>query len=262
VRRFLLITVSVLVCASAAGSGAIRASTSAAPSWKIVALGDSDTTGQGDPTRVGWVGRYAAQLRQKLGLTVTVVNLAQEGMTSGQLLASVRSDSSTRSALKGAQIVLLGIGGADLDDGDTRLQGGKCKPEACYAPVMQAFGRNLDATAASIQSLKRGSKFVLRAITPETSVIGAEDLIPSFLKQYATRVSLYQGRSFGRLICAGMTRHGGQCVNLLHPFNGPKGTDNAYRKGLMSRSECCYPTAKGQQLIADLLYGTGLAPLR
>jgi len=110
VRRFLLITVSVLVCASAAGSGAIRASTSAAPSWKIVALGDSDTTGQGDPTRVGWVGRYAAQLRQKLGLTVTVVNLAQEGMTSGQLLASVRSDSSTRSALKGAQIVLLGIG--------------------------------------------------------------------------------------------------------------------------------------------------------
>ena len=60
-------------------------------------LWDSDTTGQGDPTRVGWVGRYAARLRQKLGLTVTVVNLAQEGMTSGQLLASVRSNSSTRS---------------------------------------------------------------------------------------------------------------------------------------------------------------------
>ena len=59
-----------------------------------------------------------------------------------------------------------------------------------------------------------------------------------------------------------MTRHGGRCVNLLHPFNGPKGTDNAYRKGLMSRSECCYPTARGQQLIADLLYETGLAPLR
>jgi lysophospholipase L1-like esterase len=261
VSRFLLILVSLLVCASVAGSGAIRASTSA-QSWKIVALGDSDATGQGDPTRVGWVGRYAARLRQKLGLTVSVENLAQEGMTSGKLLASVRSDPSTRSALKGARIVLLGIGGADMNGGDTRLQSGKCQPEACYAAVMRAFGRNFDATAASIQSMKRGSRFVLRAITPETSLIGAEDLIPPFLKHYATRVSLYQGKSFGRLICSSMTRHGGRCVNLLHPFNGPQGTDNAYKKGLMSRSECCYPTAKGQQLIAELLYRTGLAPIR
>ena len=167
--RFLLILVSLLVCASVAGSGAIRASTSAAPSWKIVALGDSDATGQGDPTRVGWAGRYANRLRQRLGLTVSVVNLAHEGMTSRQLLASVRSDPSTRSALKGAQIVLLGIGGADMNGGDTRLQSGKCQPEACYAAVMKAFGRNFDATAASIQSMKRGSRFVLRAITPETS---------------------------------------------------------------------------------------------
>jgi hypothetical protein len=149
-----------------------------------------------------------------------------------------------------------------MNGGYTRLQGGNCKPEACYAPAMRAFGRNFDATAASIQSLKRGSKFVLRAITPETSLIGAEDLIPPFLKRYATRVSLYQGKAFGRLICASTTRHGGRCVNLLHPFNGPHGTENAYKKGLMSRSECCYPTAKGQQLIADLLYRTGLAPLR
>jgi lysophospholipase L1-like esterase len=253
--------VAALACASIAGPATTSASTSAAPNWKVVALGDSDTTGQGDPSRVGWVGRYASLLRQKLGLTVTVVNLAQEGMTSGQLLASVRSDPSTRSALRGAQIVLLGIGGADMNGGDTRLQRGKCQPEACYAPVMQAFGRNFDATAASIQSLKRGTTFALRAITPETSLIGAEDLIPPFLERYATRISVYQGKSFGRLICGSMTKHGGRCVDLLHAFSGPQGTDNAYKKGLMSRTECCYPTAKGQQLIAELLYKTGLAPL-
>src|SRR3954454_618489 len=34
--------------------------------WKVVALGDSDTTGKGDPTGLGWVERYARLLRQRV----------------------------------------------------------------------------------------------------------------------------------------------------------------------------------------------------
>jgi hypothetical protein len=30
----------------------------------------------------------------------------------------------------------------------------------------------------------------------------------------------------------------------------------------MNHDDCCYPSAKGQQLMAELLVGTGLAPVR
>jgi lysophospholipase L1-like esterase len=131
----------------------------------IVALGDSDTTGEGDASGLGWVGRYARLVHQKLGLEVVVTNLAQEGKTSSELLAEVRSDRTTRAALKTAQVVLIGIGGADLNAGDDRLQAGACKSTACYAADLRAFGRSLDATAALVRKLRSPAQGVLRAIT-------------------------------------------------------------------------------------------------
>ena len=37
------------------------------------------------------------------------------------------------------------------------------------------------------------------------------------------------------------------------------GRENAYKRGLLNHEDCCYPSAKGQQLIADLLLKTGLS---
>jgi hypothetical protein len=48
--------------------------------------------------------------------------------------------------------------------------------------------------------------------------------------------------------------------DLLRAFNGRRGTEDAYQKGLMKHDDCCYPSAEGQQLIAELLTRTGLAP--
>jgi lysophospholipase L1-like esterase len=81
-----------------------------APGLPIVALGDSGTTGSGDPTGKGWVGRYARLLRTRLGLEVKVTNLAADGKTSAELLSDVRDDPTTRAALENAQVVLLGLG--------------------------------------------------------------------------------------------------------------------------------------------------------
>src|SRR5947209_3799354 len=52
----------------------------------IVAAGDSDATGKGDPTGNGWVGRYAALIHRRSGLAVHVTNLATDGKTSDDLL--------------------------------------------------------------------------------------------------------------------------------------------------------------------------------
>jgi lysophospholipase L1-like esterase len=263
----LVVAITSLLAASVATSSARP---HAAQGWRasaplvIVVLGDSDATGNGDPTGAGWAGRYALLLRQKLGLRVTVLNLARDGKTVSQLLADVRSDSTTRAAVKKARIVLLGIGGADMNAGDANVEAGKCKAkvEACYAPVLRAFGRDFDSTVALIRKLEGSRTVALRAITPAISLIGAEDLIPPFLKPFATRISVYQGKTFAGIICRSMRNHGGRCVDVMRALNGPHGTDNAYRTGLMNHADCCYPSAKGQQLMAELLFKTGLKPLR
>ena len=267
-RRVLLaLLLTALAACSSKGSTTTESSPAASPtvssatpseSLNIVALGDSDTTGAGDPTGKGWVGRYATLLQQKLGLHVRVTNLAVDGKTSDQLLSELRSDQTTRQTVANADIVLIGIGGADLNAGDANLQAGNCKGKACYAPVLQNFARNFDAIVAKVGAL-RGSRTVLRAITLANVFPGAGNVLPPF---GTADLALYQATTERQIICRTMTKYGGRCVDVVRAFNGPSGTENAYQSGLMTKHECCYPSAKGQQLIAELLFKTGLAPIR
>jgi lysophospholipase L1-like esterase len=256
-RGFVLAAVLLVVFLVSVSTAPHAATT--ATVWNIVALGDSDTTGEGDATGLGWVGRYARLLRQKLGLEVIVTNLAQNGKTSAELLSEVRSDPNTRRALKRARIVLIGIGGADLGAGDTRLDLGTCKGNACYTADLRRFGRNLDQTAALVRKLRRSNQAVLRAITLPNVVPGAKDVVPSFITQ---KIGVYQTKTLKRYICDAMTKHRGRCVDALRAFNGANATQNAYAKGWLTKAPCCYPSGKGQQLIAELVFKTGLAPLR
>jgi lysophospholipase L1-like esterase len=229
---------------------------------RVVALGDSETTGSGDPSRRGWVERYAQLVRAKFHLRVRVSNLAVEGKTSAQLLSEVRSDPRTRGALRRADVVLLGIGGADLNAGDDAFQAGECRGEACYAPVLRTFAKNIDGVAAAIRGQRSADVTVLRAITQMNPLTGAEDVIPPFLKPIATRIGVYEARTASRAICRAMAGHEGRCVELLEAFNGPHGTADGYAKGLLNHEDCCYPNARGHQLIAQRLLDSGLAPLR
>ena len=59
-----------------------------------------------------------------------------------------------------------------------------------------------------------------------------------------------------------MAKYDGRCIDVVHAFNGPAGTADAFRRGLLNHRDCCYPNATGQQLMAELLLKTGLAPIR
>jgi lysophospholipase L1-like esterase len=238
-------------------SPAAPASSPSAHAVRIVALGDSDATGAGDPTGHGWVGRYAALVHQATGSPVHVTNLASDGKTSDVLLTEVRSDPATRQALQGAQIVLLGIGGADLNRGDEDLQAGKCKDRACYTPLLRQFGRNVDATLATVRELA-GHSALIRAISLPNGYPGAGNAFPPFA---TPGVALYQAVTERTIVCPSVRKHGGDCINVVRAFNGSSGTGDAYQAGLMTKDPCCYPSAKGQQLMAQLLYRLGLGPL-
>ncbi|HEX4698878.1 MAG TPA: hypothetical protein VH857_05900 [Actinomycetes bacterium] len=57
-----------------------------------------------------------------------------------------------------------------------------------------------------------------------------------------------------------MRSHGGRCVDALRAFNGAKADADAYATGLLTKDPCCYPSDKGQQLIAQLLIASGVPP--
>ncbi|MFL5867435.1 MAG: GDSL-type esterase/lipase family protein [Thermoleophilaceae bacterium] len=223
----------------------------------LVALGDSDTTGLGDSTGQGWVG-HAMLVQQRLGLRVGVTNLAADGKTSEQLLNDVQSDPTTQRDLRSAQIVLLGIGGADLNPGDENLQAGRCKGQACYQPLLRQFDRNFGATVAAVRRLVARSTLI-RAISLPNGYPGAGDAFPSFV---TGDVALYQATTERKTVCDAMRNGAGKCIDVVRAFNGPKGTGDAYKAGLMTKDPCCYPSADGQQLMARLLYGQGLGSLK
>ena len=102
-------------------------------------------------------------------------------------------------------------------------------------------------------------KTVLRGVTEPNVVPGARDVVsPSA----TVKLGLDQAKLIKEGVCTTMTAHRGRCIDVLTTFNGTSGANDAYKSGLMNKIDCCYPSGKGQQLIAQLLLKTGLAPLR
>ena len=234
---------------------------SAAPALSLVAVGDSEATGHGDPSGEGWVGRYAKLLDTEIGGMVTVTSLAEDGLTSDRLVEQLTSDADATAAIAAADIIVIGAGGADLNAGDDRFAAGTCSAEACYKDDLAAFAQNFDAAAVAIVKARDGKPTLFRAITPPNVLTGAESVIPPFLRPVATRIGVFQAKSIRTSVCSAMHKHHGDCIDVLTAFNGASGKNNAYKSGLMNLSDCCYPSAKGQQLMAELLIRTGTTPV-
>ncbi len=249
---------SIAPSASAATSSATPSGQAA---WSLVAIGDSSTTGSGDPTGVGWVGAYADAIKGGTGHEVVVTNAARNGSSSADWVAAVKSDPGLRSQLEQADIVAIGLGGSELNAGDDAFASGSCKDVACYDAPLETWTTNLEAIVAEVARIRAGKPTAIRAITMMNGLTGAEDVIPPFLASVATKVGVYQAHGFNKATCAILEAHDGACADLLTAFNGPDGTGDAYATGLMNKEDCCYPSTKGQALIGQLLYQTGLAPL-
>jgi hypothetical protein len=255
-----LVVLVGILAASGFGANLTSGAVAAGRSWHVVVLGDSGASGSGDPTRLAWGGRYGQLLRRQLGVKVVVTNLAREGKSSSDQLAEVRSDSTTRAALKNADDILFGsTSGAALNAADERLQAKQCKGETCYAAALRGWSRDYERIVVAAAALRGTKKTVLRGVTEPNVVPGARDVVPPFA---TVKLGLYQAKLIKQAVCATMKAHRGRCVDVLAAFNGASGTDDAYKSGLMNKIECCYPSGKGQQLIAQLLLKTGLAPLR
>ena len=221
----------------------------------MLALGDSDATGIGDPSGRGWVGRYAGLVHSKLGrdVEVEVDNRAAEGETSDQLSEEIAQDQALRDAITDADVVLIGIGGADLNAGDSALDAGQCSGRSCYRAILKHFGENMAAITKTVRRLDPTA--LVRAMSLPNAYPGAGSAIPPFI---TADLSRYESITERDTVCRVMQDNGGRCVDVVRAFNGNTANDDAYRAGLMTKDPCCYPSGDGQQLIAQLLINVGV----
>jgi len=253
----LLLTVGVLALTLWVGVGATLGAQHA---WHVVALGDSGASGPGDPTRQAWAGRYAKLLGQHLHRKVVLTNLAREGLASSELLKELRTDPNVRSTVASADILLFGsTAGSHLNTADSLLEAGSCKGTPCYADQLHSWAKDFQQIVATSAKLRGARKTVLLGVTDANVVPGAEDVVPPFA---TVALGLFEAHTINKTVCASVKSHGGRCIDVLTAFNGTSGREDAYKKGLMNKIECCYASGKGQQLIAELLYRAGFKPLR
>ena len=246
-------------CGSSGSGTAGQASATASnlKAIQIVALGDSDATGIGDATGHGWVGAYGDLITRKLNRQVIVDNRAREGKTSAQLRSEVTSDGALRQALRKADVILIGIGGADLNTGDDALSAGNCTGRQCYVAPLRTFDENIKAITSEVRKLAPAA--LLRAISLPNAFPGGGDAIPSFA---TADIGTYQVVAERASVCQAMRSNNGQCVDVVGAFNGANADRDAYITGLMTKDPCCYPSSKGQLLIAQLLAATGFGTLQ
>ncbi|MDF2714928.1 MAG: lipase [Paenibacillus sp.] len=110
-------------------------------SFRLLALGDSLTTGTGDPEGKGYVGYVSDQLKTKSKQPVVVDNYGINGQTSGQLAAQLQQ-SEMKSQVQAASVIVVSIGGNDLFRGGETL--GNLDPKNIQ-DIRDEYLRQLDA---------------------------------------------------------------------------------------------------------------------
>jgi lysophospholipase L1-like esterase len=233
------------------------------PHFTLVGLGDSVAGGLkcNDPCQ-SYVLTYGDLATTALGLPVVTHNLAtNDGLESDTLLGRVRNETEYRSAIAGADIITLQVGGNDWQ--------GPCNFEnhtSCLLFGQKRVEPNLDAILTEIQALREGKPTAIRVVTSYNGYVGnkltpsiwsfaarPED-IETFDKDFAQAL-----HDFNAMTCRVAVAHGAICVDIGPVFNGPK-LDQPAAEGLIN-SDGAHALEAGQNLIAKTLDSAGYAPL-
>jgi lysophospholipase L1-like esterase len=150
----------------------------------IVALGDSLTAGTGDISGKGYVGRLKDKLAVQLAKPVYVLNnLAVPGYRTDQLLQQLQ-DKTVLDAVRQADIVLLTIGGNDVNQQtDESGQGVAVDFEKAKANVPAAVSR-FDAIVAKLADANPNAMIVYTALYDPFLDLDPERLGPPIVEAF------------------------------------------------------------------------------
>jgi lysophospholipase L1-like esterase len=226
-------------------------SASEAPALHLVALGDSIAASKlcQCPRYPDVYSRLAAET---LGQPVRVENIAVNGATSADLLYRLDNMPPFQAAVRGADLITISIGFNDI--GPCVVAGTEPK---CYATAIAAFKTTLEAILDKVDALQGDHPHILRQTTYYDYYVGRSEgpqSTPEFHAFYMDQLA-----SLNATICAAVVAHNGLCIDLLAPFNGPAGGQDA---GQFLVKDHIHPGTRGSELIAETIAAAGYAPLR
>lgn len=219
--------------------------------YRYVAIGDSISTGIWHWP--GFVGAYADHIESDTGTPVTVENRAVNGLTSGELLDSVRTSQAMRNALRDADVITWSIGGNDLRGARTAYKQGTCgggDNQNCLRAVEEQVADDWDDIIDEVLAL-RGSDAIVRTMDIYNPYVDDDKADGSF--------AVFKGYLDGlnQQLRSAAQGAGIPVAGVYAAFNGPDGTDSAP----YITFDGLHPTSAGHAVIAGLLRGFGYAPL-
>ena len=235
--------------------------------WKLVAVGDSIFfNSPGDcPGCRSAVDRYAEAVTVATGRSVNVRNLSEHnGLRLNGLLNELERDPTRKEALAAADIILVGIAHNDApmnrDNDPCDGAGGEFPDwskftEACIAEDIATYTPLYERAYEQIAAMRAGKPTILRTINRFNDWIGwpGHDLTSEGIAATKAVVTAWND-----MICSAAKASGFLCADISREFNGEDGTEPA---GDLLVADYTHPSAKGNEVIAQVLIDLGFAPL-
>jgi lysophospholipase L1-like esterase len=246
---------------SPSATGGVSPSPSATPSptptptpfvstLHVLALGDSVTAGTNcDCDAFPTV--YAHSLGSRTGDTVRLSNQGQNGATSADVLAYLRSSDGAAAAQQ-SDVILLTIGANDFNAVAPKVLTQTCGGDddlSCTRAGLAQLALNLNAIMARLHQL-RGDQPTRVLVTDYWNVfedgdVGAGDYDEGYLA-WSDRVT----RDANAVICQAADLAAASCVDLYQPFKGADGRKNPTP---LLADDGDHPNQAGTRLVATVL---------
>jgi lysophospholipase L1-like esterase len=198
---------------------------------------------------------------------VKVKNLSQHnGLQIDGLLDELGTDQVRRTALAGADIIVVSIGFNDigwirLDDTcdgptpETDPMDWTKYTAACGTSSAAALRPKLEKIYAAIAALRAGKSTIFRTTNRYNDAIAASW---SAGQGDAVTGSRAVVEAWNAMACKAAQEHGFVCADIYHALNGPDGTKAL---GAFVGADETHPSDKGNEAIATVLAGAGYTPL-
>lgn len=153
--RRLVCAVGFLIALGCLATACSSSSSSPAPTWSVVALGDSVPRGT-NCYCTPYPPLTADGLTKTVGETVTATNDSVAGSTTANVLEQVESDKKVIDHLRTAHVVEIEVGANDV------AYSSACGTSVeCYAPKVPTIEKNLSEIVSRVHDLTTGHKMMI-----------------------------------------------------------------------------------------------------
>jgi hypothetical protein len=192
----------------------------------LVSLGDSWPEGAHCGGCRTFAGLFADGLSELTGESVNFVDLAgEEGGESTVMLANLRANDPTRTAVADADVVLIATGPNEMMTIEEAIREGTCGGDDdadCIRDLGATWTDNFDAIVAEILDLRAGKPTAIRLVNAANPF-----LLPEMLDIFGQQPEFATGRGalifelLTQAMCDAAEAHDAQCVDVRPILNGP-----------------------------------------